>query len=66
MTDPRLFDIDGAVTYFAGIGAPVSRNFVRELISNGGIKHLKLGRKFYVSQTAINEWLERSERRAKA
>jgi excisionase family DNA binding protein len=63
---PRLFDIDGAVKYFHEIGAAgVTRNFVRELIASGGIPHLKLSRKFYISRTAIDEWLAKHERRAR-
>jgi len=64
MSDPRLFDIDDAVKYFREIGAAgVTRNFVRELIASGGIPHLKLSRKYYVTKNSIDEWLIRHERR---
>jgi excisionase family DNA binding protein len=66
MSNPCLFDIAQAVGYFHEIGAKAAtRNFVRTLIISGGIPHLKLGRKFYVSKTAIDEWLAKHERRTK-
>jgi excisionase family DNA binding protein len=64
--DPKLFDIGGAVEYFHEIGATaVTKNFIRNLIATGGIPHLKLGKKFYISKDSLDAWISRHERRNK-
>jgi excisionase family DNA binding protein len=63
---PRLFDLTGSVAYFHQVGAQAAtRNFVRELVVTGAIPHIKIGRKYYLSQKSIDEWIERSNRRAR-
>jgi excisionase family DNA binding protein len=60
----RLFDILAAVAYLKNIGADgATVSFVRGLISSGQIPHLKIGKKFFVSRTALDAWLAGHERR---
>jgi excisionase family DNA binding protein len=62
----RLFDIQGAVAYLQSMGATgVSVSTVRSLIASGQVAHIKLGRRFYITREAIDEWLSRHERRAR-
>ena len=62
----RLFDIVGAAGYLRAIGATgATEKFVRTLITDGEVPHLKIGRRFYVSKNAIDSWLVRRERRAR-
>jgi len=66
MTEQRLFDIQCAVKYLREIGAgSATPNFVRGLISSGQIKFVRLGRKFYLSRTELDSWLEKNEKRAR-
>ena len=63
--EQRLFDVHGAARYFTLLGAPVSAFFIRSLIADGAIPHLKIGRKFFVTREAIHTWITRHERRAR-
>jgi excisionase family DNA binding protein len=66
MSDSRLFDLAGSVAYFKQVGAEAAtHNFVRELVVTGAIPHLKIGRKYYLSQKSIDEWIERNNRRSR-
>jgi excisionase family DNA binding protein len=70
MSEPlsrRLFDICSAVEYLRGIGASgVTVTCVRRMISSGELPHVRLGKKFYISQGAIEAWLVKSEKRNRA
>jgi excisionase family DNA binding protein len=60
----RLFDIVAAAGYLKAIGADAATpNFVRNLISSGQIPCEKIGKKFYISRTALDGWLLSHERR---
>jgi excisionase family DNA binding protein len=62
-----LYDIAGAVSYLQRVGATTATaTFVRGLISSGQLPHLKIGKAFYVSKSAIEAWLARSEKRNRA
>jgi excisionase family DNA binding protein len=62
--EQRLYDIPSAVGYLQSIGAmAITKSFVRTLIASGGIPHLKLGKKYYVTRSAMDDWLTRHERR---
>jgi hypothetical protein len=64
--DVRMFDIRGAVAYLKQIGCDAATvNFVRSLISTGQVPHLHIGKKFYVTRVALDQWLAKSERRAR-
>jgi excisionase family DNA binding protein len=66
VTLKRLFDIQAAAEYLRSIGATsATATFVRALITSGRIAHIKLGKKFYVSRTALDAWLVSHERRMK-
>ena len=63
-TEQRLFDIQAAVAYLRSLGAEsATANFVRGLISSGQIKFLRLGRKFYLSRTELDLWVEKAATR---
>jgi excisionase family DNA binding protein len=60
----RLFDILAAVEYLRGLGADgCTVNFVRGLINNGSVPHLRMGKKFYVTRESLDTWISRHERR---
>lgn len=60
----RLFDIAAAVEYLRSIGATsVTANFVRTLIGTGQVKHVRMGKKFFVTREALDAWIENHERR---
>jgi excisionase family DNA binding protein len=62
----RLFTVQDAAKYLQSIGATtVTVNFVRGLISSGQVAHLRMGKRFYISRTAIDSWLQSHERRMK-
>jgi excisionase family DNA binding protein len=62
----RLFDILSAVLYLKSLGAQgATVNFVRGLISSGQIPHIRIGKRFYISRTALDIWLASRERRAR-
>jgi excisionase family DNA binding protein len=66
VTSKRLFDVQAAAEYLRSIGATSATvTFVRTLITSGRIPHLKLGKKFYLSRTALDAWLVSHERRMK-
>lgn len=60
----RLFDIRAAVEYLHLIGAEsVTPNFIRTLIGTGQVKHVRMGKKFYVTREALEQWIGNHERR---
>jgi excisionase family DNA binding protein len=62
----RLFDIPSAVQYLRDIGAAsATTSFVRGLIATGGVPHVRIGKRFYVSKTALDTWLAQHEKRAR-
>jgi len=62
---PRVFDIGAAVEYLRSLGAiGVSISTIRGAISSGRIAHTRLGKKFYISKAALDQWVTRAERRA--
>lgn len=67
MTDtptPRLYDLTAAVEYVRGLGATgVSICTLRSAISSGRLERVKLGKRFYVSQKALDAWILKAERR---
>jgi hypothetical protein len=64
---PRLFDIAGTVGYLQSVGATAATaTFVRGLINSGQLPHLKIGKASYVSKSAIEAWLAKSEKRGRA
>jgi excisionase family DNA binding protein len=67
MENQLLFDISGVVTYLKSVGASAaSATFVRGLINSGQLPYLKVGKAFYVSKSAIEAWLAKSEKRNRA
>ncbi len=65
-TDQRLFDVGDAAKYLQSIGAKTATvNFVRGLISSGQVPHLRIGKKFYLSKTGLDRWIETRERRSR-
>jgi excisionase family DNA binding protein len=63
---PRMFDIPALVVHLHSIGLTgVSAYTIRAEINSGRLAHTKIGKKFYVSQTAIDTWLARTERRTR-
>lgn len=64
---PRIFDIPAAVEYVRSLGASgVTICTIRSEIASGRVPHTKLGKKFYVSKTALDAWITRAERRTRA
>jgi excisionase family DNA binding protein len=62
----RLFTIEAAVEYLKSIGAvSATASFVRGLISSGQLPHIRIGRRFYVSRTAMDAWLTTHERKSR-
>ena len=53
----RLLDVKAAVAHLAELGAPATVNFVRTIIVAGEIRHVKIGRKFFVTSADISEWV---------
>jgi hypothetical protein len=66
VADQQLFDVGDAAKYLQSIGAKTATvNFVRALISSSQVAHLQIGKKFYVSKTALDGWVETRARRAR-
>jgi excisionase family DNA binding protein len=62
--EQRLFDVSAAAAYLQSIGATAaSKNFIRGLIASGQVPHLKIGKRFFVSRTALDGWLSNRETR---
>lgn len=60
---PQLFDIHAAAKYLHSIGATAAtEKFIRSLISSGQLPHVRIGKAFYVSKTAVDAWLARAEK----
>ena len=63
-TERRLFDIAGAVDYLRSIGATAAtRNFVRAIIGRGEVAHVRVGRKFFITRDALDNWIVRREKK---
>ena len=61
---PRLFDIQASVAYLRELGASsVTVNFIRTLINNGELPHVRMGRKFYCSRESLDRWIVNHEHR---
>jgi len=64
--EQRFFTVEDAQHYLVAIGAVgVGVTFVRQLIVTGAIPHVRMGRRYYVSRVALDEWLLKHERRAR-
>lgn len=64
--DQQLFDVGDAAIYLQQIGARTATiNFVRTLISTGQVAHLKIGKKYYVGKAALDQWINRREKRSR-
>jgi len=64
--DQRLFDVGDAAKYLQSIGAKAATvNFVRALISSSQVAYLRIGKKLYVSKSALDGWIETRARRAR-
>jgi excisionase family DNA binding protein len=62
----QLFDIHAATKYLHSIGAmAATEKFVRSLIRSGQLPHVRIGKAFYVSKTAVDVWLVRAEKRTR-
>jgi len=62
----KLYDILGIVAYMKSAGADAATpNFARGLITSGQVPHVRIGRKYYVSKSALDAWIQRHERRAR-
>ena len=60
----RVMDVESTVLYLRSIGAgAATQNFVRGLISRGEVPHVRIGKKFYVSKSALDRWIETRERK---
>ncbi len=63
---PQMFDIPALVLHLHSIGLTgVSAYTVRAEINSGRLAHTKIGKKFYVSRSAVDTWLARTERRSR-
>jgi excisionase family DNA binding protein len=63
-TEQRLFTVEDAARYLVSIGAAgIGVYFIRTLISSGEIPHIKMGKRFYVSRTSLDSWIEKHEKR---
>jgi excisionase family DNA binding protein len=63
-TAPRLFTIDAAGEYLRSLGAiGITKNCIRTMIASGGLPHIKLGKRHYVSKNALDAYIASHERR---
>lgn len=63
---PRFFDIPATVEYVRSIGLTgVTPWTIRMAINSGRLAHIKEGKKFYVSKSAIDAWLAKAEKRTR-
>jgi hypothetical protein len=62
----RLYDIAEAAIYLQSIGAgSVTEWTVRRLVSSGRVRSIRLSRKIYISRAALDELIQRLERRTR-
>jgi len=62
----RMFTVEAAADYLRSIGVTgASVNTIRALIVSCKLPHQRIGRRFYVSRTALDAWLQHHERMAK-
>ncbi|MGC2764945.1 MAG: helix-turn-helix domain-containing protein [Candidatus Acidiferrum sp.] len=61
------FSVKDAPEYLKSLGVSTATTYtVRRLINQGAFPKIKVGRAFFVSKQAIDEWLQRSARKARA
>jgi excisionase family DNA binding protein len=61
---PRFFDIAGTVEYLRSIGLTgITTWTIRVAINSGRLAHIKEGKKFYVSKSALDAWLAKAEKK---
>lgn len=65
METPRYFDIAGAVEYLRSLGFTATPWTVRTAINSGRLAHIKEGKKFHVSKSALDAWLAKAEKRVR-
>ena len=62
----RVFSLSAGAEYLCRLGADsVTPWTLRRLVTSGALKHLKLGRKYFVTRESLDQLVERLERRAK-
>jgi excisionase family DNA binding protein len=63
---PRLYTVEGAADYCRSLGLiGVTVSTVRRVLASGELKRVAgIGKRYYVSQTAIHEWLSAHEKKA--
>ena len=62
----RVFSLSAGAEYLRSIGADgVTSWTLRRLVTSGVLKHLKLGRKYFITREALDAMVDRLERRAK-
>jgi hypothetical protein len=60
----EFLDVNDAVTYLRDLGArAASLTFVRGLIARREVSFKKIGKRFYIRQSSLRDWLSRRERR---
>jgi excisionase family DNA binding protein len=64
---PRFFDILAVVEHLHSIGLTgITPWTVRMAINSGRLAHIKEGKKFYVSKSALDTWLAKAEKRVRS
>jgi excisionase family DNA binding protein len=54
------FTLPRAAEYLRSRGLPATKNFVHNLILNGTLPRVKVGKNFVVSRNRLDEWLAKS------
>jgi excisionase family DNA binding protein len=66
MADAKYFDIPAAVEYVRSIGlSGVTPWTIRMAINSGRLAHIREGKRFYVSKSAVDSWLAKAEKRTR-
>ena len=66
ITEQRLFDVKDAAAYLQALGAKgVTVYFVRTLINTGQLERITMGKKFIVTKTSLDNWLNRSAKKVR-
>ncbi len=61
-----MHSVESAANYLRTSGAiSVCVHTVRSLIVSGQVAAIRLGRRYYITETALNSWLSSHERKAK-
>ena len=62
MSNPQLFDLQAAVTYFKGIGVSgITTCAMRTVFAQ--VPHIRIGKRFYVSKESLDSWIANRQRR---